>query len=209
MTEAIRVAVVDDDASTRSSLARLLKSAGIEPWTFSSAPDFLADPVRENLDCALLDVRMPKIDGLKLQEQLTRTAPHLSVVFLTGHGDVSTGVTAMKRGAADFLEKPVDGESLLAVVRRAAERSRALRKSHQQSSDLERRYARLSSRERQVFAMVTAGMLNKQVAYELKIVEKTIKVHRARVMQKMEAESLADLVRMADRLGVAPAPTRT
>jgi FixJ family two-component response regulator len=209
MTEVIRVAVVDDDASMRAALARLFKSAGIEPRMFSSAPDFLADGAREGLDCALLDLRMPEIDGLNLQEQLSRTAPHLSVVFLTGHGDVPTSVTAMKRGAADFLEKPVDANSLLAAIRRAAQRSRALRKSHQGSSELAMRYARLSPRERQVFAMVTAGMLNKQVAYELKIVEKTIKVHRARVMRKMEAESLADLVRMADRLGITIATTQT
>jgi RNA polymerase sigma factor (sigma-70 family) len=191
----IKIAIVDDEASMRRALARLLKSAGIEAFTFSSAREFFDDPIHQQVDCAVTDMRMPGFDGLELQEQLSRTLPHLSLVFITGHGDI-------KGGAVDFLEKPVDGKTLLPAIRRAAERSRALKASHKERMALERRYADVTPREREVFALVTSGLPNKQIAADLGVSERTIKVHRARVMKKMRAESLAHLVRMAQRLGV-------
>lgn len=203
----IKVAIIDDDESARKSLARLMKSAGISPTTFSSASAFLEDPVRDQVDCAVTDMRMPGVDGLKLQETIAQTLPYLAVIFVTGHGDVPTGIKAMKGGAVDFLEKPVDDEALLAAVRRAAERSRAQKASRSELDELRRRYNRLTPRERQVFQLVTSGLLNKQAGAELGTGEKTIKVQRASVMNKMQAESLADLVRMADQLKIRPART--
>ena len=182
-----------------------MKSAGISPTTFSSAGAFLEDPARDQVDCAVTDMRMPGVDGLKLQETIAQTLPYLAVIFVTGHGDVPTGIKAMKGGAVDFLEKPVDDEALLAAVRRAAERSRAQKTSRSELDELRRRYNRLTPRERQVFQLVTSGLLNKQAGAELGTGEKTIKVQRASVMNKMQAESLADLVRMADQLNIRPA----
>ncbi len=200
----MKVALIDDDKSARTSLARLIKTAGIEVVSFSSAHEFLEDPVRNQVDCAVTDVRMPGFDGFALQETLARTLPHLSLVFITGQGDVPMGVKAMKGGAVDFLEKPVDGEALLAAVQRAAERSRDQKASRAEIDDLQSRYELLSPRERQVFQLVTAGLLNKQAGAELGTTEKTIKVQRAQVMSKMKAESLAELVRMADQLHIRP-----
>jgi FixJ family two-component response regulator len=196
----IKIAIIDDEAPMRRALTRLLKSAGIETITFSSACEFLDDPIHRHVDCAVTDMRMPGFDGLELQEELKRTLPHLSLVFITGHGDIQGSVRAMKGGAVDFLEKPVDGDALLSAIRRAAERSRALKASHEERMALERRYAEVTPREREVFALVTSGLLNKQIAADLGVTERTIKVHRARVMEKMGAESLADLVRKAERL---------
>lgn len=201
----MKAAVIDDDKSARTSLARLIKSAGIETVAFSSAHEFLEDPARNQVDCVVTDVRMPGVDGFKLQETLAQTLPYLSVVFITGHGDIPMTVKAIRGGAVDFLEKPVDDEALLEAVRRAAERSRDQKASRAELGDLQRRYELLTPRERQVFQLVTAGLLNKQAGADLGTTEKTIKVHRARVMLKMKAESLAELVRMADQLGVRPA----
>jgi FixJ family two-component response regulator len=201
----IKVAIIDDDESARKSLARLMKSAGISAVTFSSAAEFLEAANDSQVDCAVTDLRMPDVDGIKLQQALAQIAPHLAIVFVTGHGDVPAGIKAMKGGAVDFLEKPVDDDALLDAVRRAAERSRKAQASRAEFDDLQRRYERLTPRERQVFQLITSGLLNKQAGAELGTGEKTIKVQRARVMDKMEAASLAELVRMADQLHIQPA----
>ena len=205
MSPPMKVALIDDNKSARTSLARLIKTAGIEVVSFSSAREFLEDPIRNQVDCAVTDVRMPGVDGFQLQEALGQTVPYLSVVFITGHGDIPMSVRAIRGGAVDFLEKPVDDEALLEAVRRAAERSRDQKALGTELGDLQRRYELLTPRERQVFRLVTAGLLNKQAGADLGTTERTIKVHRARVMFKMKAESLAELVRMADQLGVRPA----
>jgi FixJ family two-component response regulator len=205
MSPPMKVALIDDNKSARISLARLIKTAGIEVVSFSSAREFLEDPIRNQVDCAVTDVRMPGVDGFQLQEALGQTVPYLSVVFITGHGDIPMSVKAIRGGAVDFLEKPVDDEALLEAVRRAAERSRDQKALGTELGDLQRRYGLLTPRERQVFQLVTAGLLNKQAGADLGTTEKTIKVHRARVMSKMKAESLAELVRMADQLHIRPA----
>jgi FixJ family two-component response regulator len=202
MSTAIKIAIIDDDEAIRRALARLAKSAGMEAATFATAHEFLDNPLRELTDCVITDVRMPGLDGLSLQEELRNALPDLSLVFLTGHGKVSASVRAMKAGAIDFLEKPASEELLLAAIARGADKTRQLRSAHVEQAGLRERFARLTPREREVFRLVTAGLLNKQVGAELGTAEKTIKIHRARVLEKMKAKSLADLVRMAERLSV-------
>jgi FixJ family two-component response regulator len=201
----MKIAVIDDDKALRSSLARLIKTAGMEVVSFSSAHEFLDDPCLNQIDCAVTDVRMPGVDGFALQKMLAQAQPHLSLVFITGRGDIPMGIKAMKEGAVDFLEKPVDRKALLEAIGRAAERSRSQKVSRAEIDDLERRYELLTPRERQVFQLVSSGLLNKQVGAELGATEHTIKAHRGRVMSKMKANSLAELVRMADRLHVRAA----
>lgn len=198
----ITVALIEDDESVRRSLARLLTSAGLCSHLFSSALDFLASPLKEAIDCVITDLRMPGLDGLQLQAALGQASPHLSIIFITGHGDVPASVEAMRKGALDFLEKPIDERALLGAVHAAAERTRKLKVSRDMLELIKQRYATLTPREREVLLMVTAGMLNKQIGFDLGTAEKTIKVHRARVMQKMKAQSLAELVRIAERLGL-------
>ena len=195
------VAVIDDDASLRKSLSRLLAAAGHQVRAFASAREFLDSTECETVSCVVSDLRMPGLDGLQLQDALRARIPHLSIIFITGYGAVTDSVRAMKAGAVDFLEKPVKAELLMEAIRRAVARSGEQKAAAAQIQELKIRYERLTPREREVMALVSAGLLNKQVAAELGTVEKTIKQHRGRIMDKMEAESLADLVLMAERLG--------
>ncbi len=196
------MAVIDDDDSVRRSLMRLISGKGLKVVTFNSAKDFLAHEHRADFSCIVSDLRMPEFDGIELQKNISASMPHLSFVFITGHGDIPSSVEAMKSGAVDFLEKPVVPALLLNAIQRALDRTRAIRQKQDELEGFRAHYDALTPRERQVFALVAAGLLNKQIAAELGTVEKTIKYHRARVMEKMNAESLADLVLMADRLGV-------
>ena len=195
-----RVFVVDDDASVRKSLTRLLSSAGYAVETFASSLDFLKRAPHAGPCCLVLDVRMPGGSGLDLQTTLAAAGRPMSIVFVTGHADVPMSVGAMKAGAVDLLTKPVDEADLLAAIARAVAKDALARSDEAQVTVTRDRVATLTARERDVFDRVVTGMLNKQIASELGIAEKTVKVHRARVMQKMRATSLADLVRMADRL---------
>jgi FixJ family two-component response regulator len=201
----IIVAVIDDDASCRNALVRLLSAAGQEVRDFSSARQFLDSAECEKVSCVVSDLRMPGVNGLQLQAVLRERIPHLSILFVTGYGEVPDTVNAMKAGAVDFLEKPVKGALLLEAIHRAIARSHELKASGDEIRELRVRYETLTRRERDVMALVAAGLLNKQVAAELGAAEKTIKQHRGSVMRKMAAESLADLAVMAERLGVRPA----
>jgi FixJ family two-component response regulator len=200
------VFVVDDDASVRASLSRLLTASGLHVEAYASAQEFLAVADRTRPGCLVLDLRMPEIDGLKLQEALSDGYSSQPIIFLTGHGSVSESVAAMKAGATDFLEKPADPSELLAAVKRAIDLDARQRKEAFELADLERRLLTLTPREREVFERVVVGRLNKQIAYELGVSEKTVKVHRGRVMEKMETPSLAELARLAERLGVGVNP---
>jgi len=196
------VGIVDDDASVRKGLARLVKAAGYRVEVFASAREFLARPQQEEPCCLVLDVRMPGLTGLELQEALATAGRQVSIVFVSGHGDVVGSVKAMKGGATDFLTKPVDARELLGAIERAVTKASTAQREQARATDVQGRLKTLTAREAQVFALVVTGMLNKQVAAELGIVEKTVKVHRARVMEKMRAGSLAELVRLADRAGI-------
>ena len=201
MVTPIRVAVIDDDKSVRTSLGRLLKAAGVEIVSFPSAREFLEDPARDQVDCALTDVRMPGVDGFKLQQMLSQSVPYLSVVFISGHGDIPMTVRAILGGAVDFLEKPVDDGALLEAIRRAAERTRDQKKAGAELSDLQRRYQLLTPRA-PGFQVGHCGIDQQASGVDLGISERTIKAHRARVMFKLKAESLAELVRIAEQLQV-------
>ena len=196
------VYVVDDDPSSRQSLEFLIKASGFEVRAFAAAGEFLAFSRLELPACLILDVRMPGLTGLELQKELTRIGLKFPIIFMTGHGDIPMSVQAMKAGAVEFLTKPFQEEAMLRAVAAAIERDRVAHQERLEMAELAGRHARLTPREREVMASVVTGLLNKQVAAELGASEKTIKVHRARVMQKMEAGSLADLVRMAEKLGV-------
>ena len=196
------VFVVDDDDSVRRALAGLLGAAGYRVRAFAAAELLLAEPPADEPACALLDVNLPGLSGLDLQRALHERGDRLPVVFITGHGDVPTSVRAMKLGAEDFLTKPFRDDDLLAAVGRAIDRHAAALRERAELAELQHRLAALSPRQREVFALVAAGLPNKVIGARLGIGEKTVKVHRGNVMRKMRAESLADLVRLAGRLDV-------
>jgi FixJ family two-component response regulator len=195
------VHVIDDDDAFRASVVRLLSAAGYEVDAYASGDEFLAR-LPDGPGCILLDVRMPGPSGLELQDVVVRTGNPLPIVFLTGHGNVPMSVQAMRAGAEDFLIKPVAAASLLDAISRALARDAAERARRGEFAELQARYARLTAAERRVFALVVEGHLNKQIAYEVGCAERTVKAHRASVMQKMEAGSLADLVRLATVLAI-------
>jgi len=200
------VFVVDDDVSVRESLELLIRCEGWEPQTFASAPEFLAHPRTLVPSCLVLDISLPGLNGLDLQKQVAVERSEMPIIFITGYGDVPKTVQAMKAGAVEFLTKPFSDDVLLSAIRQAVERSETALSLAAQMRTLRDRYASLSGREREVMALVVAGLLNKQVGSDLGISEITVKAHRGRVMQKMKADSLADLVNMAARLGLARAP---
>jgi FixJ family two-component response regulator len=202
------VYVVDDDPAVRKALSRLLRAAGFEVSCHSSAAEYLAQDDRSQAGCLLLDVAMPGISGLDLQNALTASGNERAIVFLTGHGDIPRSVQAMKAGAIDFLTKPIEDEKLLVAVRVAVEKDTRARELRAQRESVERRIATLTQREREVLEHVVSGQLNKQIAADLGTVEKTVKVHRARVMAKMGVTSIAKLVRLAEQAGITPAGTQ-
>ena len=194
--------VVDDDASVRKSLERLITSMDFHVEIFTSAQEFLRFDRPDRPCCLVLDIRMPGISGLDLQEELTVANYTIPIIFITGHGDIPMSVRAMKKGAVDFLTKPFDDQDLLDAIHKAIEQDKSTKQEQSEISEIQKCVDSLTSRERDVFALIVTGMLNKQVAYTLKVSAKTVKVHRARVMQKMHAKSLAHLVRMADKVGI-------
>ena len=193
------VFVVDDYAPVRRSISRLLHTAGFLVAAFASAEDFLAQYDQRVWGCLVLDIAMPALNGLQLQDILAKTGSLLPIIFLTGEGDIPKSVRAMKHGASDFLTKPVDEKDLLAAVHVAIDKHRARRRAQVEVSDIRARLATLTPREREVLEYVVAGKLNKQIAGDLGTVEQTIKIHRARVMHKMKAQSVAELVRLTER----------
>jgi len=193
------VFVVDDDESVRVALNRLIRSMGMNVETFATGQEFLSRKRHDGPGCLVLDVRMPGLSGLDLLQELEVAEILLPVVFITGHGTVPLSVRAMKAGAVDFLEKPFEDQALLDSIRKAIERGSQDREKYDERKQIQMRSESLTPREREIFAHVASGKLNKQIAFELGISEKTVKIHRSRVMEKMEAESLADLVRMAER----------
>ena len=199
------VFVVDDDISVRESLELLIRCEGWRPETFSSAQEFLARPRPLVPSCLVLDFSLPGLNGLELQKRIAVERTDMPIIFITGHGDVPMTVQAMKAGAVEFLTKPFNDDVLLTAIRAALERSRVALGREAEMRVLRDRYASLSHRERQVMALVVSGLLNKQIGGELGISEITVKAHRGKVMQKMKADSLADLVRMAAKLRPAPA----
>ena len=196
------VFVVDDDPLFRGSTEMLIESAGLSVQAFSSAEEFLRSRLPEVPACLVLDVRLPQLSGLDLQRELAKAGVQIPIIFITGHGDIPMTVQAMKAGAIEFLTKPFREQDLLDAIRRAINFDRAARLQRTKLADLRGRYQALTAREREVMAHVVTGLLNKQIADELGPTEKTIKVHRRHIMQKMQARSLADLVRQAERLGI-------
>ena len=197
------VFIVDDDSSVRSALERLVTSVGLEAQTFASARDFMEEDHPEMPRCLVLDMRMPGLSGLDLQEKLASAGLNMPIIFITGHSSVPMSVRAMKAGAVDFLEKPFDDQALLDGIQQAIRQDRQAHQEQMEIVEIQRKVDSLTPREREVLALVVQGMLNKQIARELGISEKTVKVHRARVMQKIAAESLADLVRSAYKVGIS------
>ena len=199
------VFVVDDDESIREALEGLIRSVGLSVETFASAPEFLQSRGSDVPGCLVLDVRLPGLSGLDLQNELANANIDIPIIFITGHGDIPMTVRAMKAGAVEFLTKPFREQDLLDAIQQALERDRTAREQRVENADLHARYDSLTPRESEVMRIVITGLLNKQIAAELGTSEVTIKLHRSRVMQKMRADSLADLVRMAEKLGIPSA----
>ena len=196
------IAIVDDDASVREGLQSLIRSAGWRVETFVSAQEFLARLGAEAPSCVILDLQLPGLSGLDLQNRMAKGGLEIPIVFLTGHGDIPASVQAMKAGAVEFLTKPLDEQKLLEAIQQSIERDRRSRQRHAKMRELRERYESLTAREQQVMREVVAGRLNKQIAAELRITEFTVKIHRGHVMRKMRADSLPDLVRKAESLGI-------
>ena len=199
------ICVIDDDEEVRGSLDSLLRSVGFDVKTFAAPEDYLACPGADAASCLVLDVRLQGADGLEFQQALIESEAQVPVVLITGHGDIPMTVRGMKAGAVNFLPKPFEEEDMLAAVSEAVERDRRRRSAEQEGQDVRSRYAGLTPREREVMGLVTAGLMNKQVAGRLGLSEITVKIHRGNLMRKMQSQSLADLVRMAEQLGVREA----
>ena len=197
------VFVVDDDSSVRASLKSLLESIGLHVELFESADDFLKSKIPDIACCLVLDVRLPGLSGLEFQEELAKSGLNFPIIFLTGHADIPMTVQAMKAGAVEFLTKPCRDQDLLHAIRTALERDRVRRKDQMHTALLRAQSDSLTAREKEVMGFVAAGLLNKQIAAEMDITEVTVKMHRGNIMRKMQARSLADLVRMADLLGIS------
>jgi FixJ family two-component response regulator len=196
------VYVIDDDVVMREALSSLFRSVGLQVQVFSSAPELLQGKLAEIASCLVLDIRLPGVSGLEFQAELAKAGINIPIIFMTGHGDIPMSVKAMKAGAVDFLEKPFRHQEMLDAVALAIDRDRKRREGEKTLSELQARLESLTPREREVIGLVTAGMMNKQIAGEMGVSEITVKIHRGHLMRKMQARSLADLVRMAEALGV-------
>ena len=196
------VFIIDDDASVRKSMSRLLNAAGIRAETFASAEEFLTRDSYKDVGCIILDIRMPGLTGMDLQDELNKSDHPLPIIFITGHGTIPVGVAAMKKGAVDFLPKPVDPGALIEAVKNAIERDRQAKAEWAEIDDARERVILLSPREKEILRHVITGMLNKQIAFKLGIAERTVKAHRGSIMEKLQANSVADLVRLAEKAGI-------